>query len=240
MPIRVTYLALVALPPLTTLLVAPAQVTIFSTLVCSVSTMSTDPANSPKNNSHSSSNTLTPIGMQESITELQMAVDHLKNCQQLFKSKNSEINYLKSLVSQYIEENEALKSTMDYLSRKAEGKCFQTEAHNELIKLLNNTFANKLSIESSERKLAFSLLKRLDSEIDQALITATMKSMSGLSASELVLEIRSDLEKIRTGIGARLKTEVWSKEGEEATKYFAEKGWSANNKKDENDTKMDT
>lgn len=190
--------------------------------------------NSPSNN-----NGLNALEMEDAIVDLQEAVDHLNNVHKLIKHKNTQIRSLQHWVDQLIKENENLKSTVEYLTDKSQGKNYYSKSGDELVRLMTNTFKETLSAESSEKEVVLKLLKRLDSKIEQVFTIASLKSVSGISSSELIMEMEQDFLKIRTALGARLFIDSSSSEAQELSKYFTEKGLKECEKKDDVDTKMD-
>lgn len=188
--------------------------------------------------------TLSAQEMEKAIQEIKEVINHMNDCSSMYQDARQEITALKQWGNGLIVENENLKSTVDYLTKKLHAKTngntnYDESTNDELIKTLSEAFKNRLFIETEEKELAFKLLKRLDLKMDKVLTTSGMLSLSGMNASEIVLDIKQEFSKIRTAVGARLACECWSVQGRLVAEYFEERGIGKSDKNKDEDTKMD-
>ena len=181
--------------------------------------------------------------MAEFIKQLQEIADHLAEYQSRYKAKCAQNKDLKVWGDALIVQNEELKSTVEYLCDKIEESDNPRPPDNsqdELILIMTKVFKRNLDKFKHEYKMALDLLERFDTKIDKALHVAGKKSCNGASESSIYVELKVELAKIRTRIGARLQSESNTDESLKLGKWFTNHGLAKTAEKEDNDTKMDT
>ena len=185
----------------------------------------------------------TQIDPMEIMKQLKEFADHLAEYESRYKAKCNQNKDLKIWGDSLIVQNEELISTVEYLCDKIEDIGNNPPAdtsQDELILIMTQVFKRNLDKFKNEYKMALDLLQRFDTKIDQALHVAGTKSCNGASESTIYVELKDELAKIRTRMGARLQSEGSTPESTKLGKWFTNHGLAKSAEKEDNDTKMDT
>ncbi|MGB1096978.1 MAG: hypothetical protein ACPG2Y_00085 [Acholeplasmataceae bacterium] len=178
--------------------------------------------------------------METAISDIHDAIDHIIKCKKQYELKVEELAKLKQWGHELIIENENLKYTVSHLTKNhSKNSNHSFNAGDELIKIMTDVFQRRLTSEAEEKDLAFDMLTRYDTEIEDILNKAGIKASGSSSDSQIINEIKNELLKKRSGIAARIRIESWSDKAHVAAMSFELNCLRAQDEKNE-DHQMNT